>query len=66
MEKMIRLEFTESEFNMIVGKLNWMGCVVKDGNLDYKKYCNGDCHDCDDYENAYEFKNWIKSKIVTN
>jgi hypothetical protein len=44
MERKIKLELSESEFNMIIDKLNWMGCVVRDSNnLDYENYCNGKC-----------------------
>ena len=43
MERKIKLELPESEFKMIVDKLRWMRCVVRDSDLDYENYCNGEC-----------------------
>ena len=65
MERTIKVELTESEFNMIVNKLKWMGCVVRDGNLDYENHCNGECGIQCDRPDFCNFGEWFKSKIVT-
>lgn len=65
-EKEITIKLLESEFNMIVNKLNWMRCIVKDSdnNLDYEKYCNGDCGINCDRPDLHNFEKWFKSKII--
>ena len=64
-EKEISLRLPESEFNMIIDKLKWMSCIVRDSkNLDYTKYCNGECdHQCN-RPDLCNFEKWFKSKII--
>lgn len=64
MEKPIRIELTQSEFDLIVDKLKWMDCVVKAGDLDYEKYCNGECGKQCNRPDLCNFGEWFKSKIV--
>lgn len=64
MEKKIKIELTEREFNMIINKLSWMRCVVEDGNLNYEHYCNGECGIKCNRPDLCNFERWIKSKIV--
>jgi hypothetical protein len=64
MEKKIKIELTEQEFNMIIDKLSWMRCVVEDGNLNYEYYCNGECGLKCNRPDLCNFERWIKSKIV--
>lgn len=64
MERTITLELPESEFNMIIGKLKWMNCVVRDSNLDYTRYCNGECGSKCDRPDLCNFEKWLKSKVV--
>lgn len=68
MEKKIKLELTESEFNMILGQIKHMRCVVRDGLshiADGRAYCNGHCNDgrCNKPE-LCNIERWFKSKIV--
>ena len=62
---MIKLELTQDEFNMLVYKLNWMRCIVRDSNLDYKNYCNGCCDSGCNRKDLLNFEEWLKSKIIT-
>lgn len=64
LERTIKVELTESEFKMIIDKLKWMGCVVKNGNLNYENYCNGECGEMCDRPNLGNFGEWFKSKII--
>lgn len=64
MEKKIKFELTENEFNMIINKLSWMRCVVKDGNLNYEHYCNGECGFKCNRPDLCNFERWLKSKII--
>jgi len=66
MERKIKVEMTESEFNMIIDKLKWMRCVVRDSDLDYKNYCNGECGSKCNRPDLGNFEEWLKSKIVEN
>lgn len=64
-ERTIKLELPESEFNMIIDKLKWMRCVVRDSdNLDYQKYCNGDCGLRCNRPDLCNFEKWFKSKVI--
>ena len=64
MERKVKLELSVSEFNMIVDKLEWMGCIVRDSNLDYTAYCNGECNSECNRPDLHGFEEWFKSKIV--
>lgn len=64
MERKIKLELSESEFNMIINKLKWMRCVVRDSDLDYTAYCNGKCNSKCNRPDLCGFEEWFKSKIV--
>ena len=63
-EKIIKFKLTENEFNMIIEKLRWMKCVVRDGNLNSENYCNGECDSECNRPDLCNFKNWLESKIV--
>lgn len=63
-ERKIKLELPESEFNMIVDKLRWMRCIVRDSDLDYEKYCNGECGSQCNRPDLCNFEKWIRSKVV--
>ena len=65
MERKVRLELLESEFDMIIEKLKWMRCVIRDSDLDYTDYCNGECGlECNRPEFC-DFEEWFKSKLIT-
>lgn len=64
MERKVKLELSESEFNMIIDKLKWMRCIVRDSDLDYRAYCNGDCNSECNRPDLCDFEEWFKSKIV--
>lgn len=64
-KKEVLLKLTEDEFNMLVEKLNWMRCVVRDTNLKYEDYCNGDCNNSCNRKDLCNFEMWLKSKIVS-
>lgn len=61
---MVKLELTQDEFDMLVAKLKWMRCVVRDTNLDYKKYCNGQCNSECNRKDLLNFEGWLKSKVI--
>ena len=63
-ERKVKLELLESELNMIIDKLKWMRCVVRDSFLDYEKYCNGKCGFECNRPDLCNFEKWFKSKIV--
>lgn len=62
--KTVKLEMTEDELNMLVEKLSWMRCVVRDSYLDHRHYCNGQCENKCDRPELHNFENWIRSKII--
>ena len=64
MERTITLELPESEFNMLIDKLKWMRCVVRDSDLDYENYCNGECGSECDRPDLCKVEEWLRSKIV--
>ena len=50
---------------MLVRKLSWMRCVVRDSNcLDYKEYCSGICNVGCNRPDLCNFETWLRSKIV--
>lgn len=63
-EKRITLKLPESEFEMIIDKLKWMRCIVRDSELDYTKYCNGECNSQCNRPDLCNFEKWFKSKII--
>ena len=62
MEEKIIIELSKDEFGMILDKLSWLGCIVKNSDLDYERYCNGECDRC--RRTDLGFKKWFESKIV--
>lgn len=64
MERTVKIELSESEFNMIIDKMKWMRCVVRDSNLNYQNYCNGKCGSECNRPDLCNFENWLKSKII--
>lgn len=64
-QQKIKLELTKGEFDMIINKLKWMRCVVRDGGiLNYEDYCNGDCNSKCNRPDLCDFEVWLKSKVV--
>ena len=63
-KKTVIMKLTEEEFNMLVEKLSWMKCVVKDGNLNYENYCNGECNETCNRKDLCNVETWLKSKII--
>lgn len=64
-KKMVTLRITEDEFNMLVNKLSWMRCIVRDTNLNYEDYCNGDCNGNCNRKDLCNFEGWLKSKVIS-
>jgi hypothetical protein len=64
-KKMITLRLTEDEFNMLVNKLSWMRCIVRDTSLNYEDYCNGDCNNNCNRKDLCNFNSWLKSKVIS-
>lgn len=59
----VRLELTEEEFKMIIDKMKWMRCIVRDSNLNYEDYCDGKCDNCN-RPDLCNFEKWIYSKVI--
>lgn len=49
---------------MLVEKLSWMKCIVKDGNLNYENYCSGNCNETCNRKDLCNVETWLKSKII--
>ena len=63
--KKLKLELTQDEFDMLIEKLSWMRCIIRDSNsLNYQDYCNGDCNGFCNRPDLCNFARWLKSKIV--
>lgn len=64
-KRKIQLELTKDEFDMIVDKMDWMRCIVRDSNnLNSEDYCNGQCGPECNRPDLCSFSGWFKSKII--
>lgn len=62
-DEIITLKLRHDELKMLVEKLKWMRCVVKDSvSLKYSDYCDGDCDNC--VRKGMDFETWINSRVT--